>query len=374
MKPASKLPKLALVILISFQLLIIAPMLTNNNLSSFSSDDFSEIEKTKDNTNSQPSRLFSNSIENQTVIIHNMEVKIREDHSLKIISTFVVANNDTEPMNNFYYEINKTISSVFVYDPLGYLPFTWQVNPSIGNAINITMRYPLLEDEIYVFSISYEIVDVLYHIGNPVEYHELDFEVIHKRYSKTFNLEIALPIYSALLEGDQPFAYFPTPRRIYQEDSTVYLVWNYEERDIDDEEIFIVRFIINGLLDNGSPNLLALYVILAFLGGAGIAVLVGFLIYKKRLKPAETELVSSLLTDTEQEVIIAINQDSGVSTQRRICEKTGYSKSKVSQILAKLEEKEVLTRERWGRTNKVTISNPSFKTLGQTKEEKSETK
>ncbi|MHA1245461.1 MAG: helix-turn-helix transcriptional regulator [Candidatus Heimdallarchaeota archaeon] len=315
--------------------------------------------------------LITEAIENQTVITHNMEVKIREDHSLKVTSTFVVANNDTLPMNYFYYEINRTISSVFVYDPIDSLDFTWQVSQAIGNAINITMRFPLLEDEIYVFSISYEIVDTLYHIGNPVAYHELDYEITHKRYSKIFNLEITLPIYSSLLDADQP-AYFPTPRRIYQEDSTIYLVWKYEEKDIDDEDLFIVRFTEDGLL-NRKPNLLALYIILAFLGGVGIAVLVGFLIYKKRLKPAETELVSSLLTDTEQEVIIAINQDSGVSTQRRICEKTGYSKSKVSQILAKLEEKEVLTRERWGRTNKVTISNPSFKTLGETKEVKSET-
>ena len=72
-----------------------------------------------------------------------------------------------------------------------------------------------------------------------------------------------------------------------------------------------------------------------------------------------------MLSDTEQEVIKAINSDGGVSTQRRICDKTGYSKSKVSQILSKLEEKEVLRRERWGRTNKVTITKTSFKSVGQ---------
>jgi uncharacterized membrane protein len=71
-----------------------------------------------------------------------------------------------------------------------------------------------------------------------------------------------------------------------------------------------------------------------------------------------------LLTKTELEVIKAINQDGGVSTQRRICEKTGYSKSKVSQILLKLEQRDVLIRERWGRTNKVTITAPTFKTIG----------
>jgi uncharacterized membrane protein len=100
------------------------------------------------------------------------------------------------------------------------------------------------------------------------------------------------------------------------------------------------------------------------IGGSIIGSVVVFLIFTIHRKPVEKQLVTSLLTDTEQEVIKAINADSGISTQRRICEKTGYSKSKVSQILAKLEEKKVLKRERWGRTNKVTITNPSFRQLG----------
>ena len=85
---------------------------------------------------------------------------------------------------------------------------------------------------------------------------------------------------------------------------------------------------------------------------------------KLKYKPKANELVTSLLSKTEQEVIKAINIDGGISTQRKICEKTGYSKSKVSQILLKLEKRNVLLRERWGRTNKVTIINPTFKTLG----------
>ena len=366
MNTLSKKTNSVWVTLFFLQLVFVLPMVIQTTASPNNSTNITKSENNSGSINP------ASAIENQTVITHNMDVKIREDHSLKVSSTFVVANNDTQPLTHFYYEINRTISSVFVDDPIGDLPFTWQVGQAYGNAINITMRFPLLEDEIYVFTISYEISDALYHIGNPIAYHELDYEITHKRYTNAFNLKIALPIYSILLDSDQPTSYFPIPRRIYEEDSTIYLVWNYEEKDIDDNDLFIVRFTESDLL-GGKPNLLALYIILAFLGGAGIAVLVGFFVYMKRVKPAESELVSSLLTVTEQEVIIAINQDSGVSTQRRICEKTGYSKSKVSQILAKLEEKDVLIRERWGRTNKVTISNPSFKTLGQTKEAKSET-
>ncbi|MBD3192147.1 MAG: winged helix-turn-helix transcriptional regulator, partial [Candidatus Heimdallarchaeota archaeon] len=103
---------------------------------------------------------------------------------------------------------------------------------------------------------------------------------------------------------------------------------------------------------------------LAFFGGILIGGIGTFFVYKKLRQSDETELVSSLLSKSERAIIKAINADNGISTQKRICEKTGFSKSKVSQILSKLEEKGVLERERWGRTNKVTLIESTFQELG----------
>ncbi|MGC9777658.1 MAG: winged helix-turn-helix transcriptional regulator [Candidatus Heimdallarchaeota archaeon] len=303
--------------------------------------------------------------ENETLLTHNLEVKVLQDNSLHVISTFVVINNDSLPMDYFDFEINKNISSVYVYDPLGPLPFTWSIEPSIGNKINITMRYPLLFDETYVFSISYDLRNVIYRVDEPIEYYELDFEVTHPRNSKEFNLIIVLPIDGQLIEDGIPAPTYPTPKNVYIEENLVKIIWSYEDLSISTTDVFIVRYSINIDAEPGRINLFGLYIALAFLGGAVISLLAVYLFYTLKAKPSGTELVSSLLSDTEQEVIKAINTDSGVSTQRRICDKTGYSKSKVSQILAKLEEKKVLKRERWGRTNKVTITNPTFKTIGQ---------
>ncbi len=308
-----------------------------------------------------------NAIENETFLVHTMEIFVQNDESLKIISTFVLANNDTQPLEYFELEINKTISSVFCYDPIGSLPFTWKVDPIVGNKINISMGYPLLQNELYVFSISYEIEDIIYHVDQPVEYFGLDFETKHVRKTDLFRLILNLPHYSALLEQSLPAPVFPTPVGISSEDNILRITWESSNRNIDDTDVFLVRYKIDSSINGEStPNLLALYIVLAFIGGIALSTLVFFLIYRLKFKPVESGLVSSLLSNTEQEVIKAINDDSGVSTQRRICDKTGYSKSKVSQILAKLEEKKVLKRERWGRTNKVTITNPSFKSIGQT--------
>lgn len=314
---------------------------------------------------SNTNELSSNAIENETFLVHTMEIDIQNDESLKIISTFVLTNNDTQPIEYFCFEINKNISSVFCYDPIGSLPFTWAVDPIVGNKINISIGYPLLQGEIYVFSVSYEIEDVIYHVDQPEEYYGLGFETNHVRKTNLFRLILNLPHNSVLLEGSLP-AVLPTPASISSEDNFLRITWESSNLNIDDTDVFLVRYKIDSSTQEDlNPNLLPLYIVLAFIGGIAISTLAFFLVYRFKFKPVESGLVSSLLSNTEQEVIKAINDDSGVSTQRRICDKTGYSKSKVSQILAKLEEKNVLKRERWGRTNKVTITNPSFKAIGQ---------
>ncbi len=350
-------------------ILVLIPIILTSMIIAYQID---PIDNSKQQRIPAPNRLFTtnelspNAIENETLLVHTMEIDIQNDESLKIISTFVLTNDDTEPIKYFCLEINKTISSVFCYNPIGSLPFTWIVDPIIGNKINISIGYPLLQGEIYVFSVSYEIEDIIYHVDQPEEYFGLEFDTRHIRKTNLFRLILNLPHYSILLEGSIPVPVFPTPVSISSEDNFLRITWEASNLNIDDTDVFLVRYKIDFTSEGETnPNLLPLYIVLAFIGGIALSVLIFFLFYRLKLKPVESGLVSSLLSNTEHEVIKAINDDSGVSTQRRICDKTGYSKSKVSQILSKLEEKDVLKRERWGRTNKVTITNPSFKTLGQ---------
>jgi uncharacterized membrane protein len=310
------------------------------------------------------STLMPNSIENETLLAHHMKIKVNNDYSLKVTSTYVVTNNDSQPMDFFAVLISKNISSVFSYDPIGSLSFTWLINITTGSLVNVSMRYPLFPNETYVFSIEYRIDTVIYTVQEPIEYYGLDFEITHPRKTDLFELELCLPSESDLLDQSPPEPVYPNPLRIVEEDGIVKIYWVLENRDMDDDDVFLIRFVTRTSDIPNDSNLKPLFYILTLLAGILLGCLVIFLVYRFKVKPAESQLVSSLLTKTELEVIKAINQDGGVSTQRRICEKTGYSKSKVSQILLKLEQRDVLIRERWGRTNKVTITAPTFKTIG----------
>ncbi|MBN1330097.1 MAG: winged helix-turn-helix transcriptional regulator [Candidatus Heimdallarchaeota archaeon] len=304
---------------------------------------------------------------NETLIKHSMSVKINQDNSLAITSTFVLANNDTKPLNFFVFIINKTIDSVFCFDLISSLPFTWTVNTQFGNKLNVTLRYPILENEIYAFSLSYKIRDIIFQVEGAFEYLELDLEIMHPRNTLSFNLEMNLPIYAELLEAEEPLKpFFPTPIRVREENSIVTIIWELANRFINQSDLFLVRYILSTVYLTTGTSYRLLFNMLSLLGGLVIgagSILLYLVSRRKSITSTEKQLVTSLLSKSEQDIIKAINLDGGISTQRRICDKTGYSKSKVSKILTKLEEKEVLERNRWGRTNKVTIKNDSFKKL-----------
>ena len=67
------------------------------------------------------------------------------------------------------------------------------------------------------------------------------------------------------------------------------------------------------------------------------------------------EILKKALSDDESGLIDLIRGSEGV-TQDSIRFKTGFSKSKVSALLSELEKKDIILRERLGRTYKIFIS------------------
>ena len=311
---------------------------------------------------SNSNELMPNSNDDH-IIYHNMEVKIQLDHSLHVASSLVIENSENATIDYFQYVINDSISNVFVSDPIGSLEFSWNIFED-SSVINITMRYPLLEGQKYVITIAYFLTELQpFFIQEPSEFYTLEYAIFHYLTTQKFDLEIHLPLGYGLITGESPRPTYPIPERVYTEDNIVKISWSSLNILPNFEYLYTIRFQeIDFTFPIPTPTspYIYIYILLAFLGGAAISSLVFFLIIKRKYHPEKSELVSSLLSDSEQAVIKAINDEGGVAIQRRICERTSFSKSKVSQILLKLEEKNVLKRERWGRTNKVTITNPTF--------------
>jgi uncharacterized membrane protein len=307
------------------------------------------------NTNTFQVKTFD-----EKLINHKMEYTVRTDNTIRVISTLVIENINNESLTFFTFPINKTITSVFVYDPIGSLTFSWEILTD-SSVLNITMRYPLLENQKYVIMISYEIAGMIYSVN---DYYNLEFTILHLLETHHFQLIVNLPLNHELIDETSPRPYYPDPNRVYTRDNILVIEWELDDVDIDFEYFYTIRFEEIEVFEPPPvpyiPGIFYFYISLAFIGGILISSLIFLTIIRRKYKPVKHKLVSTLLSDSEQAVIKAINDEGGVAIQRRICERTGYSKSKVSQILLKLEEKDVLKRERWGRTNRVTITNDSF--------------
>lgn len=91
----------------------------------------------------------------------------------------------------------------------------------------------------------------------------------------------------------------------------------------------------------------AAVVILALLGA-------GFLAFRK-LREEELEAVYTELDDDEKKVIDLLKDKEGSMLQKNLVEEMEYSKAKISGTVSQLEEKEIVKKEKEGRSNRVSI-------------------
>ena len=129
--------------------------------------------------------------------------------------------------------------------------------------------------------------------------------------------------------------------------------------------VFIVYFGLNSLIFSvfGEESAVVHYLMtLSFIGGMAAGVIF-FLWSRTSLKHPETvsvvkrnvEVLKKALSEDERLLLDMIGESEGV-TQDSIRFKTGFSKSKVSALISEMEKKDILSREKLGRTYKVFIS------------------
>jgi uncharacterized membrane protein len=79
------------------------------------------------------------------------------------------------------------------------------------------------------------------------------------------------------------------------------------------------------------------------------ALLPTYLVLRKGKKPEK--IILSVLDPFERKVIEAIISEGGKVNQKKVVQKTGLSKAKVSRVVKSLAKKKLITVERFGRTN-----------------------
>jgi uncharacterized membrane protein len=106
-----------------------------------------------------------------------------------------------------------------------------------------------------------------------------------------------------------------------------------------------------GIANKGYPK-----IYLSFIFGFGSGVVLLFLLWKVREGRVTARVPYTILTEDEEKVIRAILENGGELTQDKLPEKTDFSRPKISRILADLAERGIVTKERYGRTQKLFVN------------------
>lgn len=97
-------------------------------------------------------------------------------------------------------------------------------------------------------------------------------------------------------------------------------------------------------VDEGTPWLLLIAFSLPIIAGFG------FLIYWNAQRRTNERVIDALLSENEREVFDRVDGD---RTQQHIADELGYSKSKMSKVVRKLEEKGLVGKEPHFKTNRL---------------------
>jgi uncharacterized membrane protein len=98
--------------------------------------------------------------------------------------------------------------------------------------------------------------------------------------------------------------------------------------------------------------------ILPFIAAAFLIAMVAAVVLKRMREVGRKQLEE--LDSDEKMVVDMLKQEGGDMLQKDIVEETDYSKAKISGVIGGLEEKDVVSKEKDGRSNRVTL-NQKFK-------------
>lgn len=178
------------------------------------------------------------------------------------------------------------------------------------------------------------------------------FRYSHPIYRPTqkFNLRVELPEGAGTAQDIEGSAITPVDGNVGSDGRTIFVEWN-KNPQIGDTLNFRVDY------ETLNPSQDYSYII----GGAVAlllisAIIYGGYIYRKRINLENLEDVYSDLSEDQQDIVELLRENDGEMLQKDVVNSSDYSKAKISGLVSELVEKDVIEKEKEGRSNKLKIS------------------
>jgi uncharacterized membrane protein len=265
--------------------------------------------------------------------------------------------------------LNGSYSSFFAYDAYGNLPFSWKPSSSSAHLLNVTLRTPLLANQTTVYYLQC-LWDLTILENSEPSYSQVELPLILPLETDWLVFQLSLPSGNKLI--DDPFNVIPSNDayvQIHGENTLITWFLTPPALIYETPVVFSAKYaqvLVEEETENDSFATGTFFI--GILIGISIGAIVLFLVLRSNLflqkkEASVTEFTQMLFTSDEILILKTIEEKDGKTAQQEIEVTTGYSKSKVSRHLSLLEEKGLITRERFGRTNIVHLTEDARKYL-----------
>lgn len=175
--------------------------------------------------------------------------------------------------------------------------------------------------------------------------------------TKLLNVIAYLPEGTILLDTGDVKPYFPADAVISSTGRQVVLEWTVDKPALGESAVFRAQFESAG--NRNQRILLWIAIVLTVLL---VLTIIVFIVWRLKRKAKESPLIKtvfSVLRADERKVLDVLVAHGGSCKQREIVKQTDFSKAKVSRILADLEKRGIVEKDRTGRTNKIVLKDPT---------------
>ncbi|MDY6762051.1 MAG: hypothetical protein SVY41_03305 [Candidatus Nanohaloarchaea archaeon] len=180
----------------------------------------------------------------------------------------------------------------------------------------------------------------------------LEFSLSNRIFVPTDRVEtkVVLPEGYGILESGE--AYSPPGADVGSRGRRIFLEWQQENVSIGDSLSYTVRYEQLSVFESLALRQLTLLL------GVAVIVLAVLVVYVRRKHAGEKTIadVFPVLKEDEQEVMRYLIDNDGEVEQRDIVDSLDYSKAKISRLVSDLEDRSLVTKEKRGRVNVVTLA------------------
>ncbi len=310
-------------------------------------------------TRAQPSAstpISTNQTDNAgiNILFHEININIHNTSEITITELYKIHNLRNSSLSGINIWLNRSVDDISITDYEGSVVFTKENYDVNNNLLKIKFKTPLNFTEKETILIAYT---HFFTFGSSSDSpYAYVFETSISHFTEIFKLIIWLPPGYGLYrneENPEHSSYLPTynAKKTTIDERTI-ISWERINYNKENNQAFLVQFIQKPYEINPEGGFAAPRN--SFIAGIILGVFLGvsftFWLIRYREKKAIKETGKSLLAKDQKELIRIVFEHKGKISQKQLCDVTGYSKSKISRNLVPLEKRGLITREKWGRT------------------------